>query len=136
MEGTACTTVSGKLVADESVGAGSSTNDMVVPEMISKALFQSNVLNSAAVATHGTPTAFGSGAGSVDGLAASGSAAGVSTTQGGEMLVIGAAQQLTDDPVKPVFYMEFLTMTMSALRRVCFYCSKLVVTPTKAKIKV
>ena len=171
MEGTACTTVSGKLVADESVGAGSSTNDMVVPEMISKALFQSNVLNSAGVATQGThnsavesirelgvstmavelaasdsaavcttldcgATAFGVGAGSVDGLAASGSAAGVSTTQGGEMLVIGAAQQLTDDPVKPVFYMEFLTMTMSALRRVCFYCSKLVVTPTKAKIKV
>ena len=54
MEGTACTTVSGKLVADESVGAGSSTNDMVVPEMISKALFQSNVLNSTGVATQGT----------------------------------------------------------------------------------
>ena len=134
-------------------------------------MVQSNVLNSVAVATQGSPnsaaeptrelrvstvaaelaasdsaalsttldggaTASGSGAGSVVGLAASGSAAGVSTTQGGEMLVIGAAQQLTDDPVKPVFYMEFLTMTMSALRRVCFYCSKLVVTPTKAKIKV
>ena len=43
---------------------------------------------------HGGATASGSVSGSVVGLAASGSAAGVSTTQGGEMVVSGAAQQL------------------------------------------
>ena len=43
------------MAAHESVAAGGSTNDMAAPEMISKAVVQSNVLNSAAVATQGSP---------------------------------------------------------------------------------
>ena len=46
---------SGKLAAHGSVAAGGSTNDMAAPEMISKAVVQSNVLNSAAVVTQGSP---------------------------------------------------------------------------------
>ena len=41
--------------AHESIAARGSTNDMAAPEMISKAVVQSNVLNSAAVATQGSP---------------------------------------------------------------------------------
>ena len=41
--------------AHESVAAGGSTNDMAAPEMISKAVVQSNILNSAAVAIQGSP---------------------------------------------------------------------------------
>ena len=40
------------------------------------------------------------------------------------------------DLAKPVFYPVFLTTTMKTLRCVCFYCSKLLVTPTNLKIKV
>merc|ERR1719470_351271 len=39
------------------------------------------------------------------------------------------------DPAKPVFHPGFLTKTMKVLRCVCFYCSKLLVTPTNPKIK-
>ena len=42
------------MAAHESVAAGGSTNDMAAPETISKAVVQSNVLNSAAVATQGS----------------------------------------------------------------------------------
>ena len=40
------------------------------------------------------------------------------------------------DLAKPVFHPGFLTKTMKMLRCVCFYCSKLLVTPTNPKIKV
>jgi len=39
------------------------------------------------------------------------------------------------DLAKPVFHPGFLTKTMKVLRCVCFYCSKLLVTPTNPKIK-
>merc|ERR1719312_2344840 len=39
------------------------------------------------------------------------------------------------DLAKPVFHPGFLTKTMKMLRCVCFYCSKLLVTPTNPKIK-
>jgi len=39
------------------------------------------------------------------------------------------------DLSKPVFHPGFLTKTMKILRCVCFYCSKLLVTPTNPKIK-
>ena len=40
------------------------------------------------------------------------------------------------DLAKPVFHPGFLTKTQKILRCVCFYCSKLLVTPTNPKIKV
>jgi hypothetical protein len=39
------------------------------------------------------------------------------------------------DLAKPVFHPGFLTKTLKILRCVCFYCSKLLVTPTNPKIK-
>ena len=40
------------------------------------------------------------------------------------------------DLAKPVYHPGFLTKTQKILRCVCFYCSKLLVTPTNPKIKV
>ena len=40
------------------------------------------------------------------------------------------------DLAKPVFHPGFLTKTQKILHCVCFYCSKLLVTPTNPKIKV
>ena len=40
------------------------------------------------------------------------------------------------DLAKPVFHPGFLTKTQKILRCICFYCSKLLVTPTNPKIKV
>jgi len=40
------------------------------------------------------------------------------------------------DLAKPVFHPGFLTKTIKILRCVCFYCSKLLVTPNIPKIKV
>lgn len=39
------------------------------------------------------------------------------------------------DLCKPVYHIGFLTKTMKILRCVCFYCSKMLVTPTNPKIK-
>ena len=39
------------------------------------------------------------------------------------------------DLAKPVFHPGFLTKTIKVLRCVCFFCSKLLVTPTNPKIK-
>ncbi|XP_049853446.1 DNA-directed RNA polymerase II subunit RPB1 [Schistocerca gregaria] len=39
------------------------------------------------------------------------------------------------DLAKPVFHVGFLTKTIKILRCVCFYCSKLLVSPTNPKIK-
>ena len=39
------------------------------------------------------------------------------------------------DLAKPVYHPGFLTKTQKILRCVCFYCSKLLVTPTNPKIK-
>ncbi|XP_043217204.1 DNA-directed RNA polymerase II subunit RPB1-like [Amphibalanus amphitrite] len=39
------------------------------------------------------------------------------------------------DLAKPVFHPGFLTTTIKVLRCVCFYCSKLLITPTNPKIK-
>ena len=40
------------------------------------------------------------------------------------------------DLAKPVYHPGFLTKTQKILRCICFYCSKLLVTPTNPKIKV
>ncbi|XP_047984776.1 DNA-directed RNA polymerase II subunit RPB1-like [Leguminivora glycinivorella] len=39
------------------------------------------------------------------------------------------------DLVKPVYHIGFLTKTIKILRCVCFYCSKLLITPSDPKIK-
>ncbi|CAG9581409.1 unnamed protein product [Danaus chrysippus] len=39
------------------------------------------------------------------------------------------------DLAKPVFHIGFITKTIKVLRCVCFYCSKLLVSPTNPKIK-
>ncbi len=39
------------------------------------------------------------------------------------------------DLCKPVYHIGFLTKTMKILRCVCFYCSKMLVSPTNPKIK-
>lgn len=40
------------------------------------------------------------------------------------------------DLAKPVFHVGFVTKTLKILRCVCFYCSKLLVSPVSTKISV